>query len=110
MNKQIEEMAKDICLVKGGCDDVCNPIEDCRAFKYSRRAYEKGYRKASEVAREVIDNILSKIRTMIREIEKVERNGNSYFSEFNGGSKTALEIVFKDLAELKKKYESEGGE
>lgn len=43
--KQIEEMAADICLVKHNCNDACNPINTCNALKYARRAYEAGYRK-----------------------------------------------------------------
>ena len=40
--KQIEEMAADICRVKHNCNDVCNPINTCNALKYARRAYEAG--------------------------------------------------------------------
>ena len=119
--KQIEEiktlnlLLEDITVNKvlftsdGEAIDVItvNAVEPTVTNQLANILINAGYRKASDVAREVIDNILSKIRTMIREIEKVERNGNSYFSEFNGGSKTALEIVSKDIAELKKKYESE---
>lgn len=43
--KQIEEMAADICRLKHNCNDVCNPINTCNALKYARRAYEAGYRK-----------------------------------------------------------------
>lgn len=46
--KQIEEMAKDICRVKQNCNDVCHPINTCMALKYSRRAHEAGYRKQNE--------------------------------------------------------------
>ena len=67
----------------------------------------KGYRKADEVALEVINKALSNIQIMISSIKAQEENGN--ITEFNGGAKTALEIVFKDLAELKKKY-TEGEE
>ena len=45
IEKRIEEMAADICLVKHNCNDVCNPINTCNALKYARRAYEAGYRK-----------------------------------------------------------------
>ena len=46
--KQIEEMAKDICRVSQNCNDVCHPISTCNALKYAERAYEAGYRKQSE--------------------------------------------------------------
>lgn len=62
----------------------------------------KGYCKTSDVAREIINEVQSKIQIMISSIKAQEENGN--ITEFNGGAKTALEIVFKDLAERKKKY------
>ena len=43
--KQIEEMARDICRVKQSCNDVCHPINSCRALKYAERFYNAGYRK-----------------------------------------------------------------
>jgi hypothetical protein len=46
--KQIEEMARDICRVKQNCNDVCHPINSCRALKYAERFYNAGYRKQSE--------------------------------------------------------------
>jgi len=46
--KQIVEMAKDICRVKLNCNDVCNPISACDALKYAERAVEAGYCKQSE--------------------------------------------------------------
>jgi hypothetical protein len=46
--KQIEEMARDICRVKQSCNDVCHPINSCRALKYAERFYNAGYRKQSE--------------------------------------------------------------
>lgn len=59
----------------------------------------------SEVAEELINMALSKIQIMISAVKAQEENG--IITEFNGGAKTALEIVFKDLAELKKKYTEE---
>lgn len=59
----------------------------------------------AEVAEELINMALSKIQIMISAIKAQE--GNGIITEFNGGAKTALEIVFKDLAELKKKYTGE---
>ena len=43
--EQIYEMARDICLEKQNCNDVCNPTDSCTALKYAERAYEQGYRK-----------------------------------------------------------------
>ena len=45
---KIEEMARDICRVKQNCNDVCYPINSCRALKYAERFYDAGYRKQSE--------------------------------------------------------------
>ena len=42
---KIKEIAKDICLVKQSCNDVCNPEDCCQALKYAERAYEEKYRK-----------------------------------------------------------------
>ena len=117
--KQIEAMAYEMTQYK---ETVCNRIEhnkcllkfhthafiDCHFCKLAEHLItEKGYRKAAEVALEVINKALSKIQIMISSIKAQEENGN--ITEFNGGAKTALEIVFKDLAELKKKY-TEGEE
>lgn len=53
--KQIEDMAKDICAVKQNCNDVCHPINSCRALKYAERFYNAGYRKQDD--EELIDKI-----------------------------------------------------
>ena len=99
-NKQIEEMGNEIQKAVNGCASYWSRL-------IAEHLTTAGYRKASEVAEEVINNALSKIQIMISAIKSQEENGNT--TEFNGGAKTALELVFKDLAELKKKY-TEGGE
>lgn len=48
MNEIVNKMAKDFCLVKANCNDVCNPADCCQALKYAEKAYEEGYRKQSE--------------------------------------------------------------
>jgi hypothetical protein len=103
--KQIEEMVKDACKLNIACED-CNAHGVCKAQKYAERFYNAGYRKASDVAEELINTALSKIQIMISAIKAQEESGN--VTEFNSGAKTALEIVFKDIAELKKKYTEEG--
>ena len=50
MNKQIEEMAKDICHLPCTCDECTYPkyrknIDKCKAKVYAERAYKKAYRK-----------------------------------------------------------------
>ena len=87
-NKQIEEMAKDLCHT-----DTCEIkkigipcYHKCKAYKYAERAINKGYRKASEVAREILtDKIL---------IDHLER-------ACGAGGKLALARI----KELKKEYE-----
>ena len=45
--KQIEEMASDICALDMDCKE-CHLFENnCHAKKYARRAYNAGYRKQS---------------------------------------------------------------
>ena len=90
--KQIEEMAKDLSkhsfFYNGGC-----------LMNYSNTAkllYEAGYRKASDVAREIFAEIeriaMSKIDTDL----SIAALTDTYYIEA--------------IDELKKKYESEGGE
>jgi hypothetical protein len=50
--KQIEEMARDLCHLTCTCEECGNVAEvnkhRCKAKVYARRAYEAGYRKQSE--------------------------------------------------------------
>lgn len=104
MEKQIEEMANAI-------------FEHCNAGLFYSEAEriahfvieQQGYRKASEVAEEVINKIASRVQIMISALNTEIAEKNVPVSEFNKGAKVSLEMVFKDLAELKKKY-TEGGE
>ena len=104
--KQIKEMAKILCTDydMGKCMvDSFDCLEGhCSKRERIEALYNAGYRKSSEVAEEVINNALSKIQIMISAIKAQEESG--IITEFNGGAKTALELVIKDIAELKKKY------
>ena len=55
--KQIEEMAKDFCPqnLNMPCEECHLYKNRCHAKKYATRAYNAGYRKASEVAREIFE-------------------------------------------------------
>ena len=58
--KQIEEMAKDLCRLPNTCEEC--PVGDitknkCAARKYAERAYNANYRKASEVAEEIFEKL-----------------------------------------------------
>lgn len=48
MNKQIEEMAKDICKLGKPCEKCSAYPDACKAVKYAERFYNADYRKQSE--------------------------------------------------------------
>lgn len=99
--EQIKNMARAIHL---NCHKGLTSTE---AEMIAKWCYQEIDRKASKVAEELINTALSKIQIMISAIKAQEENGTT--TEFNSGAKTALKIVLKDLAELKKKCtESEG--
>lgn len=102
-DKQIDEMVKDLCDIdcKGMKCDSCDSY-GCEYAMQAEALYNAGYRKSSDVARDIINDALSKIQIMISSLKQYEQT--NIITEFNGGAKTALEIVFKDLVELKKKY------
>lgn len=84
--KQIEEMAKTIGVVKGyGCreDDDCQRcicrMVDCSPYELAQLLFASGYRKESDTAREII----------------------AYLKQFEGFANIAAE-------ELEKKYAKEG--
>ena len=52
--KQIEEMARSLCLLKQDSCDNCDMKESCLMRNCAKCFYTAGYRKASEVAREII--------------------------------------------------------
>ena len=87
--KQIEEMAKDLChtetceIKKIGIP--CN--HRCKAHIYATRAVDKGYAKASEVAREIF-----------KEIEKIVNK------QYNRSLFGIVTDITPAIAELKKKY------
>lgn len=87
MEKQIEEMAKDTCCIKNICPNFCNPSEYCTSVKFSKKAYNAGYRKASDVAREIFE-----------EIEKYLVTGSTFYGQ------PIHSIGVGTFAVLKKKY------
>lgn len=98
MEKQIEEMSKvieqafDKCYYMG-----CDPIEDVTA----ETLYNAGYRKASDVAREIfeeIEKLLDNYHLACLPVGMIEP-----YVCYDSGLGDAI-------AELKKKYESEGTE
>lgn len=88
--KQIEEMARDLCRLSCTCEE-CQTVpshkkDKCKAKVYAKRAYDKDYRKASEVAREIFEEIDKIV------IRKVIHHGEIAYD------------VTDEYAELKKKY------
>ena len=55
-DKQIEEIAHDICHLDRTCD-LCMTSFECKAMVYAKRFYDKGYRKASEVVRDIFNDL-----------------------------------------------------
>lgn len=96
-DKQIEEMAKDlgdtwVVDLEGNPHDLSEVLMRCDIENISEQMHEIGYRRASEVARKIF-----------AEIEK-----SLYHLETPIGK--YLVINRSILAQLQKKYESEGGE
>ena len=55
-DKQIEEMAKNVCHLDRTCNECMTSFE-CKAMMYAKRFYTAGYRKSTEVAREIFEEI-----------------------------------------------------
>ena len=106
MNNQIEEIVALMCGERKSCK-ACksgNPNANayCRIEHYAEALYNAGYRKTEDVAREIFE-----------EIEKLLKNQEAVTE--NARVKEVADWIFHDylprkLAELKKKYESEGAE
>lgn len=101
-DKQIEEMAKNVCHLDRTCDECMTSFE-CKAMVYAKRFYNAGYRKASEVAEEIF-----------AEIEEARERWKSVYSPdhfgYGGSAYGYLESdVDHTIYELKNKYtEGEG--
>ena len=97
-DKQIEEMAHDMCeyYYEGTCYQDKKPCDcKCDIFTDAEYLYGKGYRKASDLAEEIFAEIERALN-----LSKCYGNSGIYFEK----------DIETDIAELKKKYESEGGE
>lgn len=117
--KQIEEMAKALTAYeKKLCDrlpkDKClltsavHAQVSCDYCKIAEFLVNAGYRKASKVAREIFEEI-EELLIRLADESKLLRD-----KEINLGEKTQLNgewigvrLALRDIAELKKKYESE---
>lgn len=96
-NKQIEEMARDLCECYN-CDGTCYQDDKpcdlrCDEYTNAQYLYKKGYRKASDVAEEIFAEIEATSSYSIDEC-----NGRKIYST------KIYTISALKLAELKKKY------
>jgi hypothetical protein len=102
-DKQIEEMAKIICLPtanKGNCEK-CGFKKHCSKFDDATALYNAGYRKASDVALEVISEVEKRVNDAY--------NKHIFKSDLEDTEKEAIMDFCVDITlyDLKKKYESE---
>jgi hypothetical protein len=103
--KQIEEMAKDLCALNMPCEECHLYKNRCHAKKYATRAYNAGYRKASEVSLEAVDDFQRRIRHIFLEM----CCGNDYNTLNLLEIDSAIEALYDTfVAELKKKYTEDG--
>ena len=105
--KQIEEMAKDMCeyYYEGTCYQDKNPCDcKCDIFTDAQYLYAKGYRKASEVVDEIFKAFRAEIRSEIARNEALFAEDEDDFYE---GRNDAYRTAINCLAELKKKYTQE---
>ena len=129
-DKQIEEMAKEICS-EYDCVIPCQSCAyygyaDCRDVKSAEKLYNAGYRKASDVVpksevekwKEINEQLHKEMSERILEERKIERKlvAREIFEEMEKnmvvfGDATLSSyfrgIGYRTFAELKKKYESE---
>jgi DNA integrity scanning protein DisA with diadenylate cyclase activity len=98
--KQIEEMARDICKSRFANDTrLCKECEnECLYYQIASALNAKGYRKASDVAREIFAEIAKIIQ---HHDELAERDKSEY------GELIVMDIGCA-IADLKKKYTEEG--
>lgn len=89
IDKQIEEMVKDLE------NHTC--MSEYQAEIASRMLYIKGYRKASDVAREIFEEI----EKLMNKLDK------RHIACGNPKQAWGVRSAMTELAELKKKYESE---
>ena len=118
-DKQIEEMVVLMCgeRKKHKSCKACksgNPNANayCRIEHYAEILYNAGYRKASDVAREIFEEIEQEIAAALKSNYKVLPQVIDSYEIYHTvkGKISALCGIDGFIAELKKKYESEGKE
>ena len=119
-DKQIEEMTKIIC--RSNTDGICGydrlPCDfNCGNYQLATIFYTAGYRKASDLAEEIFAEIREQLveyfngkdkeyTTMRTKSTKQLQIATAHYQ----GATNAIVFALNALAELKKKYESEGVE
>lgn len=109
MNRQIDEMAKIKKCKTCVHSDVCQELEEFRdplgwistEGEFVCSYYDADYRKSSDLAMEIFEEI---------EAVLAVHAYTSKSEDYSDGAYDALEWVDEKLAELRKKYESEGVE
>lgn len=97
MEKQIEEMARDICPYKDEyidckqCDTELDIGEYPCCYKgFAKQMYEKDYRKASDVAREIFAEIEENMTDIKMEFATMRAIGKRHFAKikekYEGGT------------------------
>ena len=89
MNKQIEEMANDYYEAMLKARGTIWSMNEGAPKWYAKELYAKGYRKSTDVAREIFEEI--------EKLKHTKYDWNDY-------------VEWDTIAELKKKYESEGAD
>lgn len=102
MNKQIEEMTKDLTKICPDLGEDCYGQMNCVTHltlslsEMAEYLYKAGYRKSSDVIDEVLE-ILSELKEDFRYYDDMQKVSAIRYAETN-------------IAAFKKKYESEGAE
>lgn len=84
-DKQIYEMAKNVCHLDRTCDECMTSFE-CKAMMYAKRFYNAGFRKASEVAREIFGMLREDLRGFV-DGDYLERLLAIYEKKYTEGGK-----------------------
>ena len=110
-DKQIEEMAWDLCDIPKhpsikSCEQCGN--KHCLAMYYAKRACNAGYRRASAVAREIFEEFKTEMRSRLHSVDELYKKDPD---DFYGGQTWAYSAAIFVLENIiKKKYESEGAD
>lgn len=115
--KQIEEMAKDLCSDIGVAIVIVCKREDgtvnlANSEKYLKNLVNKGYRKASEVALEVLDSTKDKLLEYFNNedkryntsVTKSKKQFDIATARYRAISEVVKLVIVDIYAELKKKY------